>query len=101
METLGVVITGIYFSKTISVKITPVVETVKLVQSWHSSHPVSQCQASVSCNTDFVNSPFIIDFFPGKRKPELIVRKNKWLRRTKEKTVLLYVFFTYYMFYNY
>lgn len=41
METLGVVITGVYFSKTISVKITPVVETVKSVQAWYSSHPVS------------------------------------------------------------
>lgn len=71
METLGVVITGIYFSKTISVKITPVVETVKLVQAWHSSHSVSQFQASVSCNTDFVNSPSIIDFFQVKESLNL------------------------------
>lgn len=42
METLGVVITGVYFSNTMSVKITPVVETVKLVQAWYRSHPVSQ-----------------------------------------------------------
>lgn len=63
METLGVVITGVYFSKTISVKITPVVETVKLLQFGYSSHPVSQIQGYVSCNTYFVNSPFTMDFF--------------------------------------
>lgn len=57
------VITGVYFSKTISVKITPVAETVKLVQTWNSSHLVYQFQVSVSCDTDFVNSPLIIDFF--------------------------------------
>lgn len=88
------VITGVYFSKTISVKITPVAETVKLVQTWNSSHLVYQFQVSVSCDTDFVNSPLIIDFFwvKKKKKPEFIVRKNKWLTRTKGGVVLIYRF---------
>lgn len=52
METLGVVVTGVYFSQTVSANITPVVETVKTVetvQAWHTSHPVSQFQAPASC----------------------------------------------------
>jgi len=89
VETLGVVITGVYFSKTISVKITPVVETVKLVQAWYSSHPVSLFKFS-----------FHYRFFPGKRKPELVIRKNKWLQRTKGKALLIYRFFTC-IFYDY
>lgn len=84
------VITGVYFSKTISVKFTPGVETVKLLQTWNSSHPGSQSEASASCSTYSVNSPFITDFFPGKRKPDFTIMENKWLNKTKGEVALIY-----------